>query len=99
MTDYLQAEMGLTPKGLLQRRAKCPEHLISSSDFRQETSKEIDGRNRTMWVFSCKYLGTKQRHTFLAFAVRGAPKNAEQLDFWKKEQQLARIGESQKKWQ
>lgn len=52
-----------------------------------------------MWVFKCKYLGIKMKHTFLAFPDRTAPKYAEQIKFWKDEQALGRIGESQKKWQ
>jgi hypothetical protein len=99
VADYLQAVQKLTPKGLIQRQAMCPEHQIKSSEFKSITEKEIDGRNRTMWVFSCKYLGTKQKHIFLAFPDRSAPKIMEQMNFWKEEQALSRIGESQKKWQ
>lgn len=77
----------------------CPTHQVKSSDFFTETTTEIDGRNRTMWLFRCKYLGIKMKHTFMAFPDRSAPKKLEQLEFWKNEQKLGRIGESQKKWQ
>lgn len=97
--DYLQAKQTLSPKGLVQRKAMCPTHQVQSSDFHQVTEAVIDGRNRTMWQFKCKYLGTKMKHTFLAFPDRTAPKHVEQIKFWKDEQALGRIGESQKKWQ
>lgn len=99
MTDILQAEIKLTPKGVLQRTATCPDHLVKSSKFLSEQIKEVDDRQRTVWVFQCKYLGNLNKHNFVAFAVRGAPKNAEQLELWKKHQIEERVGISQKKWQ
>ena len=97
--SILLALQKLTPKGVIQRTATCPTHLVKSSKFVGEVVKVIDGRSRHVWVFQCKYLGKLNWHNFVAFPDRNAPKQAEQLPFWKDEQALARIGESQKKWQ
>ncbi len=81
------ATQQLSATGVIQRRARCPQHDKQSSLWLNGTQPDFEGR--IYWVFVCKEKG---RHTFNAIPDPTAPKTAGEMAEWTLGEKAKRAG-------
>lgn len=93
MADLPHATQRLTPTGLVQRQAECPDHHKLTSEF--IGVGQVDGAKQPTWRFRCSALtskGAKADHIFAALVDRTAPTTPEEAVAWMATKRAERAG-------